>query len=346
MTPLSSRLGRGGRAGAVWVLLVWLAALAPLVAAAAAAAPEAASPSHLFRWRPFLAPFHAVVLHFPIGFVTIAAILEVYRVWRPSEDLRRVTVLILWLSLVSGIVAAMFGTMRAGSGGYEPKMLELHRVYGMAVPLLTVLTLALQKIAFRSAAGRGWTLAYRGFLGLTTTLLVVAGHYGGNLTHGSHYLTENAPAFVRDLFDEEWDAASPAESAGGETNLSPGLRLFVDKVRPVFEAKCVRCHGPEKQKGDYRLDQTETALKGGESGRVAIKPGEPMESHLVRLVLLPRDDDSVMPPSGKEPLTAEETLSVIRWIQQGAPFPAGHTATNRLADGVGGGVAGATHARP
>ena len=35
----------------------------------------------------------------------------------------------------------------------------------------------------------------------------------------------------------------------------------------------------------------------------------------------PADDDDVMPPSGKDPLTAEEIVTLIRWIQSGAPFP-------------------------
>ncbi len=36
------------------------------------AAPEAAQKA--FLWRPFLAPFHAVVLHFPIGFLTMVCV--------------------------------------------------------------------------------------------------------------------------------------------------------------------------------------------------------------------------------------------------------------------------------
>ena len=73
----------------------------------------------LFQWRSFLAPFHSVVLHFPIGFLTMAGILEGYRAFRPSHELRRVTVLVLWLGLATGIISATFGLMRAGSGGYD-----------------------------------------------------------------------------------------------------------------------------------------------------------------------------------------------------------------------------------
>ena len=36
---------------------------------------------------------------------------------------------------------------------------------------------------------------------------------------------------------------------------------FVREVRPVFEKQCYECHGPEKQKNDYRLDIKAVALK-------------------------------------------------------------------------------------
>lgn len=320
-----------GLSGLVLLGLLLVVCLVPwsdasaAAAAAGGAAEAAGGTKHLFQWRPFLAPFHSVVLHFPIGFVTMAAILELYRTWRPSEELKGVSVLVLWLSLVTGIVAALFGTMRAGTGGYEAKMLEQHRIYGLAVPVLTLASMVAQSIAFRASARRGMVYAYRGVLSLTMVLLLVAGHLGGNLTHGSNYLTEYAPAFVRDLLAEDIEVDLPSETGGG-TNLSPGLQLYVEKVRPVLDAKCVRCHGPEKNKGEYRVDQPESALKGGESGHAAIKPGAPLESHLVRLILLPRDDDNAMPPAGKEPLTAEETMAVIHWIQLGAPFP-GHPSS-------------------
>ena len=69
-----------------------------------------------------------------------------------------------------------------------------------------------------------------------------------------------------------------------------------------------------------RLDIGEIALKGGESGKPAIKPDDAFQSNLIRLVMLPRDHDDVMPPTGKEPLTTEEVVTLINWIQEGAPF--------------------------
>ena len=275
-------------------------------------------PHQFFRWQPFLAPFHSVVLHFPIGFLTMAGILEIYRAFRPSTDVRRIAVLILWLGMLTGVISASFGLMRAAEGGYDPKALELHRLYGLGVPVMTALCLALQWRAYRSAAGRGWGLIYRATLTGMLALVVIAGHYGGNLTHGSKYLVQNAPEFVREFLEPE--LVTPDQTGGPASSNNDDF--YLGKVRPVLVAKCLKCHGPEKQKGGYRLDQTEAALKGGESGKVAIKPGDPLASHLVRLILLPPAHDDVMPPDGKEPLTPEELGVLLDWIRKGAEFPA------------------------
>ena len=301
-------------AGIVSLLLISLASTA-----AADNAPGVVP--KIFQWRPFLAPFHAVVLHFPIGFLTMAGILEIYRVFRPSAELRRVTVLVLWLGLLTGIVAVVFGLMRAGSGGYELKALELHRLYGIAVPFVTAAALGLQWLAYRDEAARGWTRAYRGLLAGTLTLVVVAGHQGGNLTHGSNYLVENAPEFVRELLEDEPAATSVVNAPA----LDAHQRNYRDKVEPLLKAKCLKCHGPEKQKGGYRLDSSELAFKAGTSGKLPIKRGDPLGSYLMHLILLPPQHDDVMPPEGKEPLALEEIMTLLDWIRNGAAVPADET---------------------
>lgn len=304
---------RTSRAWNHLLCLVVLGASLPAVAAI----PSAANLHKIFQWRPFLAPFHAVVLHFPIGFLTVVFILELYGFRNPSHELRRVTRLFLWLSLVAGIISATFGILRSETGGYESHALRLHRLFGLGVPVFTLATLVFQKPAFRSSAVRGWTRGYHLLLVGTLTLVVVAGHFGGNLTHGSKYLIENAPAFVRELVDNE-PAGNPSGTAA---DLDEAKRLYVEKIQPIFAAKCYACHGPEKQKSGYRLDQVELAFKGGKSGKIAIKPHDPIESHLVRLILPPPHHDDVMPPEGKQPLALEEIMAIIDWIRNGAAFP-------------------------
>lgn len=93
---------------------------------------------------------------------------------------------------------------------------------------------------------------------------------------------------------------------------------FKRDVRPILERACFRCHGPQKQKGEYRLDIRQVALKGGESYAPNIIPGKGGDSPLVKFVT--GGGDVVMPPEGDQLSTAE--VGVLRlWIDQGAKWP-------------------------
>ena len=70
---------------------------------------------------------------------------------------------------------------------------------------------------------------------------------------------------------------------------------FEQQIKPILEFDCVRCHGPEKPKGNLRLDTRAGALKGGDDG-TALVPAEPDRSPLYTSTILPVDDDKHMPP--------------------------------------------------
>src|SRR4051794_39935883 len=95
---------------------------------------------------------------------------------------------------------------------------------------------------------------------------------------------------------------------------------FVREVRPLLERHCVKCHGPEKQKGGLRFDTREGAFKAGESGEKAIVPGHANESRLIRLVSS-KDDAERMPSKG-ESLSVAQIEILKRWIDSGAEWPA------------------------
>jgi mono/diheme cytochrome c family protein len=96
---------------------------------------------------------------------------------------------------------------------------------------------------------------------------------------------------------------------------------FDEHVRPILERSCIRCHGPERPKSGYRLDNRESALKGGDNG-VAVITGKSAESPLIHYVA-GLVEDMKMPPKGKgDPLTTEEIALLRGWIDQGAPWGA------------------------
>jgi len=102
---------------------------------------------------------------------------------------------------------------------------------------------------------------------------------------------------------------------------------FARDIQPLFEKSCLRCHGPVRPKGRFRLDNRESALKGGASG-VALIPGQSAKSALVHFVA-GLVDDMQMPPKGKgEPLTRDEIGRLRAWIDAGAVWPAATGETN------------------
>ena len=114
-------------------------------------------------------------------------------------------------------------------------------------------------------------------------------------------------------------AAAPAPDL---SKLPPAATRPVDfekDIQPIFEKSCQSCHGPEKQKGGYRLDAKEAAFKGGENYNPAIKPMNSADSPLIHFVagLVP---DMKMPEKG-EPLTAGQIGLLRAWIDQGAIWP-------------------------
>ncbi len=94
---------------------------------------------------------------------------------------------------------------------------------------------------------------------------------------------------------------------------------FVKDIHPILQAKCVGCHGAEKQAGKLRLDLPECIKAGGESGP-AVVAGKPGESPLCVRVHLPKEDEKHMPKKG-DPLTAEQLALVAKWITEGAVMP-------------------------
>ncbi len=66
------------------------------------------------------------------------------------------------------------------------------------------------------------------------------------------------------------------------------------------------------------MDTVEGLFAAGKSELDPIVKKSPMESYLIETITLPEDDDMAMPPDGKDRLTPEETLAVIRWIWDGA----------------------------
>lgn len=102
---------------------------------------------------------------------------------------------------------------------------------------------------------------------------------------------------------------------------------FNKDIRPIFNAKCVGCHGGVKQAGGFGLVFRENALRETSSGKRAIVPGNAARSELVRRIV--HDDPELRMPLEAAPLEEHEVALISEWIEQGAEWE-DHWAYNPL----------------
>lgn len=100
-------------------------------------------------------------------------------------------------------------------------------------------------------------------------------------------------------------------------------RLFVRRVWPLLNEKCLACHGDdvETREGGLDLSQRAGLLQGGDSGEPALIPNQAEESSLYLAATWKHDLWSPMPPKEAEKLTPEQLGWVKDWINGGAPWP-------------------------
>ncbi len=100
--------------------------------------------------------------------------------------------------------------------------------------------------------------------------------------------------------------------------------LFVRRVLPTFQEKCLACHGKDetKIKSGYDMRTAAAAFKGGDSGEAAIIAGKPDASPLYLAITREHEDDwKPMPPKEADKLYAEQIGWLKDWIASGAPWP-------------------------
>ena len=93
---------------------------------------------------------------------------------------------------------------------------------------------------------------------------------------------------------------------------------YNEHIRPIFNKKCLACHGGVKKMGDFSLLFEEEAYAETESGKRAIVPGNHRKSELYRRLV--EEDPRIRMPHEDDPLSAKEIALIAKWIDQGAQW--------------------------
>lgn len=251
----------------------------------------------------FIGRFHPLVVHIPIGFLSLALLLEI-----PFFKKKFKVNSLLWLlSFVTSILAVVLGLLLAQSGHYIDAQLSLHKWSGILLVIL---------------CGMGWIARIPNFkinplfqrinnvLVLFTLLFV--GHNGGGLTHGERYLYERAPEWIKTQFVQ-------AEENRVFKNIPiDSIYVYRDLIQPLFDSKCASCHNDQISQGGLDLTSAQELFKGGTSGAGLVQK-DLSRSLVYTRIIKPQSDLKFMPPAGI-PMTYSEIQLLEWWIMEGAPI--------------------------
>jgi uncharacterized membrane protein len=250
------------------------------------------------QWLQPVGRLHPLILHFPIVILMLAMVMEFFRfrVEFANEKLyQSFTDYLLLLGALLSSVTVIMGLLLSKEAGYEGNTLQWHKWFGVSVAFMGYGVYLIRNTPKYTA-----TLAKTGAL-VTVFCLIVAGHFGGNLTHGEDFV-------LGPIMDKEKNLV-PIDKA----------LVYQDVINPIFMAKCQSCHNPDKMKGRLMLTSQEAILKGGKSGKLFV-PGDPAISLLLQRVHLPEGEKKHMPPVGKPQLTDEEKMLLYLWVKGNPDF--------------------------
>ena len=242
--------------------------------------------------------FHPVLVHLPIGMLLLAGIFQLLLQKQKATSLQPAIHITLFWGMLSAIASCVSGFLLSKTDDYDALLISRHQWFGIAVAVISFVAYTLNK---RQHQYTKWVML------LMAIVILITGHLGGSITHGSDYLTKVFSS------DEVVDANRKPIA-----NVQEAV-AYTQVIQPILTSKCYGCHGPNKQKGKLRLDLPNFILKGGKDGTI-IAAGRAEESDLIKRILLSKESKDHMPPIEKPQLSKHETELLYWWISTGADF--------------------------
>ena len=241
----------------------------------------------------FIGRFHPIILHLPIGGLVALFVMELINSYRPKLNLDSACSILLWFSVVTVIPSAILGFILASSGNYDDELLNLHKWLGWLTALVCVWLLYFKLKSKKT---------YKVLLYTNVIFLLVAGHFGGQLTHGKDYLTKYMPISMKKVLNIDHDKNYLVVDRKVDS-FSMDAIYYTNQIKPIIENYCYKCHGQEKQKGDMRFDNIDWDMVNGFDA-------EKWNMMLNEVNL------GEMPPSDESQLSEDDRRVLVDWITE------------------------------
>ncbi|MCW3118289.1 MAG: hypothetical protein JWM28_2371, partial [Chitinophagaceae bacterium] len=249
-------------------------------------------------WLRVFGRMHPLVVHFPIVLILLyfGCVFFIPRKFKAERWYISMMEILLLVAALSAVITALMGLFLSKEEGYDPDTLALHKWTGVATSFGLFLLYNFNR-KLQQYATANYILAFSICL-----VVVLAGHFGGNITHGENFVL--APVTpqnkkVRAAFED--------------------ALVYADMVQPILESKCMSCHNSKKAKGELIMETKELLLKGGKDGKLWDSTKADLGLMMQR-IHLPEEEKEHMPPTGKPQLTNDELEILYEWVKAGANF--------------------------
>ena len=250
----------------------------------------------------FLGSLHPLVVHLPIGFIILTLLVDIL-IKTKNNSVKRIITIGWFFSFISGGISALFGWFLGDNNYYLESQINIHKWSGIAFVILTFLIWILRALNFNLNKS-----IYRISNFAILILILITGHYGGEMTHGKGYLIKGLP-FIK-------QKKIPTIFLAKKENSLDSMYVFEDLIYPVFEEKCIACHNKKQAYGGLNMSKYENIIKGGNSG-LGIQKGNPYKSLIYKRVSMSQNEANFMPPAGT-PLTFDQVAVLKWWIDNSA----------------------------
>lgn len=112
--------------------------------------------------------------------------------------------------------------------------------------------------------------------------------------------------------------AVPDEGLATTTTMATGSQpagVSWGEVYPLLKRSCITCHGPDEERGGFRIDRREDYFRRSDRAPLVV-PGKSSESRLIAIVSGRASD---MPLRNAHQLPKDEVERLKAWIDAGAP---------------------------
>src|SRR6187401_1411300 len=125
--------------------------------------------------------FHPLLVHLPIGILLLAALFQLLALRPKYASMHAAMSIALFWGMISAILSCISGYLLSLSGDYEDELVDMHTWFAIATASVSLIAYLFNRWENEFAK---WVIL------LMVPLIIITGHLGGSLTHGSDFLSK------------------------------------------------------------------------------------------------------------------------------------------------------------